>query len=84
MKDHGRGDWLAVKDLLDSNPPVSTPNSLSRRNKVVRLRKARGRCVDRKESTTLGRRKGVILTGNWWKESSLRIVDDTSGFEAGN
>jgi len=29
-KDFGCGDWLAEKDLLDSNPPASTPNSHSR------------------------------------------------------
>ena len=28
-KDHGCGGWLAGKDLLDSNPPASTPNFLS-------------------------------------------------------
>ena len=34
-------------------------------NKVARRRKARGRGVDRKESTTLGRRNGAIRIGNW-------------------
>ena len=40
-KDHGCGGWLAGKDLLDSNPPASTPHSLSRWNKVARRREAR-------------------------------------------
>ena len=54
-----------MKDLLDSNPAASTPNSLSELNKVARQRKARGRGEDRKEITTLGRRYGAIRIGNW-------------------
>ncbi|MBJ09776.1 MAG: hypothetical protein CMB63_07215 [Euryarchaeota archaeon] len=37
------GGWLMKKDLLDSNPSVSTPNSFSRQNRVVRRRETRGR-----------------------------------------
>jgi len=47
-------------------------------------RNQEARCRPQGKHLSQGRRKGVILTGNWWKESSLRIVDDTSGFEAGN
>ena len=76
-----------VKDLLDSNPPASTPNSLSRRNKVARRRKARGRGVIRKENASLrdagteqsepgtGEKKTVF--GRWTTHREARQATDS-------